>query len=52
MIHVKNVSMKFNLGIDKGYSIKLLFISLFNKKYRREKYIIKSCKWRYETNNW
>ncbi len=37
MIHVKNVSMKFNLGIDKGYSIKLLFISLFNKKYRRKK---------------
>lgn len=37
MIHVKNVFMKFNLGIDKGYSIKLLFISLFNKKYRRKK---------------
>ena len=37
MLHVKNVSMKFNLGIDKGYSIKLLFISLFNKKYRRKK---------------
>ena len=37
MIHVKNVSMKFNLGIDKGYSIKLLFISLFNKKYKRKK---------------
>lgn len=37
MIHVKNVSMKFNLEIDKGYSIKLLFISLFNKKYKRKK---------------
>ena len=37
MIHVKNVSMKFNLGIDKGFSFKLLFISLFNKKYRKKK---------------
>lgn len=37
MIHVKNVSMKFNLGIDKGYSLKLLFLSFFLKKYRRKK---------------
>ena len=37
MIHVKNVSMKFNLGIDKGFSLKVLFISLFNKKYRSKK---------------
>lgn len=37
MIHVKDVSMKFNLGIDKGFSFKLLFISIFNKKYRRKK---------------
>lgn len=37
MIHVENVSMKFNLGIDKGFSFKLLFISLFNKKYRHKK---------------
>lgn len=37
MIHIENVSMKFNLGIDKGFSFKMLFISLFNKKYRRKK---------------
>ena len=37
MIHVKNVSMRFNLGIDKGFSFKVLFISIFNKKYRRKK---------------
>ena len=37
MISLKNVSMKFNLGIDKGFSFKVLFISIFNKKYRRKK---------------
>lgn len=37
MIHVKNVSMRFNLGIDKGFSFKVLFISLFNKKLRKKK---------------
>lgn len=37
MIHVKNVSMKFNLGIDKGYSLKLLCMSLFSKRYRQKK---------------
>lgn len=37
MIHIENVSMKFNLGIEKGFSFKMLFISLFNKKYRHKK---------------
>lgn len=34
MIRVKNVSMRFNLGIDKDFSFKVLFISLFDKKRR------------------
>lgn len=37
MITVKNVSMKFDLGIDKGASFKEKFISLFNKKRRKKK---------------
>lgn len=37
MIHVKNVSMKFNLGIDKSFSFKVLLISLFSKKHRQKK---------------
>ncbi len=34
MIKLKNVSMKFNLGIEKTYSIKEAFIALFDKKRR------------------
>lgn len=37
MIKLKNVSMKFNLGIEKNYSIKEAFISFFNKKRRPQK---------------
>lgn len=37
MIKLKNVSMKFNLGIEKNYSIKEAFISLFDKKRRPQK---------------
>ncbi len=37
MISVKNVSMKFDLGIDKGNSFKNKFISIFDKKRRRKK---------------
>lgn len=37
MIHVKNVSMKFNLGIDRYFSLKVLLISLFSKKHRLKK---------------
>ena len=29
MIKVDNVSMKFNLGIEKNFSLKLFFINLF-----------------------
>ena len=34
MIEVKNVSMKFNLGIEKGFSLKQGFIDLFKKKQK------------------
>lgn len=37
MISVKNVSMKFDLGIEKDNSFKNKFISLFDKKRRKKK---------------
>lgn len=37
MITVKNVSMKFDLGIEKGVSFKEKFISLFDKTRRKKK---------------
>lgn len=37
MISVNNVSMKFDLGIDKGSSFKNMFIAIFDKKRRRKK---------------
>lgn len=37
MIKVNNVSMKFDLGIDKGSSFKNMFISFFDKKRRRKR---------------
>jgi len=37
MISEKNVSMKFDLGIDKGSSLKNAFIAAFDKKRRRKK---------------
>ena len=32
MIEVKNVSMKFNLGIEKGFSLRQGFVDMFKKK--------------------
>lgn len=32
MIRVNNVSMKFNLGIEKDFSLKLFFINMFKRK--------------------
>ena len=32
MIEVDNVSMRFNLGIEKGFSLKQGFVDLFNQK--------------------
>lgn len=36
MIEVNNVSMKFNLGIEKGFSIKQWFVDLANSNKRKE----------------
>lgn len=38
MIRIKNVSMKFNLGIEKDFSIKQAFINLFTKKKKKKEY--------------
>lgn len=37
MIKIENVSMKFDLGIEKNFSIKEAFIGIFDKKRRRKK---------------
>lgn len=37
MIKIENVSMRFNLGIEKNFSIKEAFISVFDKKRRPKK---------------
>ncbi len=37
MIEVNDVSMRFNLGIEQGFSLKQGFIDLFNPKKRKEK---------------
>jgi len=37
MVDVNNVSMRFNLGIEKGLSFKQLFVDLFNKEKRKQK---------------
>lgn len=37
MIDIKNVGMKFNLGIEKDNSLKLMFIRLFDKRKRVKK---------------
>ena len=37
MINLTNVGMKFNLGIEKGFSFKQLFISIFSFKRKKKK---------------
>ncbi len=37
MIELKNVSMKFNLGIEKEFSVKQAFINFFSFKKRKKK---------------
>lgn len=37
MISVNDVSMRFNLGIEKGFSLKQGFVDLFNKEKRKKK---------------
>ena len=36
MIRIKNVSMKFNMDIEKDFSIKQAFINLFTKKKKKK----------------
>lgn len=37
MIKIEHVSMKFNLGIEKEFSIKQAFVNLFSKKHKNKK---------------
>lgn len=37
MIDVDKVSMRFNLGVEKGFSLKQGFVDFFNKEKRKEK---------------
>ena len=37
MIKINNVSMRFNLGIEKGFSLKQGFVELFNSQKRKER---------------
>lgn len=37
MIEINNVSMRFNLGIEKGFSLKQAFVDMFNKEKRKSK---------------
>ena len=37
MIRLENISMRFNLGIEKNFSIKEAFIGIFDKKRRPQK---------------
>ncbi|MCM1053759.1 MAG: ABC transporter ATP-binding protein [Ruminococcus sp.] len=37
MIEVENVSMRFNLGIEKGFSLKQGFVNFFSKEKRQER---------------
>ena len=37
MIKVNNVTMRFNLGVEKGFSLKQGFVDMFNKEKRKAK---------------
>ena len=37
MIDIKNVSMRFNLGIEKGLSFKQSFVNFFDPRFRKKK---------------
>ncbi len=41
MIKINNVSMKFNLGVEKGFSLKEGFVNLFDPKYHKKRKEIK-----------
>ena len=36
MIEVNNISMRFNLGIEKGFSLKQAFVDLFKKDKKKK----------------
>ena len=36
MINIENVSMRFNLGIEKSFTIKQGFVNLFDPKIRKK----------------
>lgn len=40
MIILKNVSMKFNLGVEKDNSLKMIFINLFTPKKKKRRIIL------------
>ena len=42
MIRVRDVSMRFNLGIEKGFSIKQAFVELFSPAKREERRILET----------
>lgn len=37
MIDIKNVTMKFDMGIEKGFSFKQLFINMLDPRERKKK---------------
>ena len=37
MVEVNNVSMRFNLGIEKGFSLKQGFVNMFKPKKKEKK---------------
>ena len=41
MVDVENVSMRFNLGIEKGFSLKQFFVDSFDPKKRKTKKVQK-----------
>ena len=43
MITVKNVTMKFNLGIEKDNTFKQIFIDIFTPKKKKKKQTQKMC---------
>ena len=43
MIRIKNVSMKFNMDIEKDFSIKQAFINFFTKKKKLSTKLYTSC---------
>lgn len=45
MIEIDQVSMRFNLGIERGFSLKQGFVDLFNKEKRKKKKENKNTFW-------